>query len=218
MKPILLFLVAALCTLSSCESSYWSVQRSEAFVAASDPSANLISFRPLIDVRAKSSNYSAVQLESLKATLEKHIEKSAKKNHIKIDLQTAQNYSAVAFYEQLMFLQKSITDVCFDNYANLYSNGSTQDNKLVKSVYVYPPRLPFEINNFSKQFGSNYYSSIKLTVFESSFSLQHIVVDTDLSEVVYTERKTLYHRFNEDLLAQMVYDSFALLHQELKAK
>jgi hypothetical protein len=159
---------------------------------------------------------SAAEMEKINHKLEALILKAAKKNKVELELQTLEKTRSVLFYEKLLHLKKNINDVNFENYSSLYSNGAIKENELTKAVYVYPPKLPNDFNTFSKLFGTRYFSAIKVTIYNGSFSLQHILVDTDLCETVYNEKKTINKKFKYDLLAQVVYDSFNLLSNDLK--
>jgi hypothetical protein len=208
------FIIVLLVFLSSCAHDYWNVQKSEAFINEGSKNAKIICLEPQITF--KQTRKTVAQIEDFTRKLERLIEKSAKKNNVELEVQSLDKARSVLFYEKLLHLKKCISDVNFENYASLYSSGGMKENELSKSVYVYPPKFPNDFNSFSKLFGTKYYSSIKVTVYNESFTMQHVLVDTDLCETVYSEKKTINKKFKYDLLAQVVYDSFYLLKKDFK--
>jgi hypothetical protein len=206
--------ILLLLLLSSCAGDYWNLQRSEDFVNEKEKNSKIICLEPQVTFRQ--AKKSVAEVDEFTARLEKLIAKSAAKNKVAIDIQSLDKTRSVLFYDRLLHLKKCISDVNFENYSSLYSNGAMKKNELTKSVYVYPPKLPHDFNTFSKLFSTKYFSAIKVTVYNESFSLQHILVDTDLCETVYNEKKTINKKFKYDLLAQVVYDSFYLLRRDFK--
>jgi hypothetical protein len=207
-----------LAVITGCSEDTWNIQRSENFVNGNNALATIICLEPQISYTESDDRGNVIKNEKSNADLAKMISKTAAKNGLNIELQSLDKKRNTLYYEQLILLRNNIQDVSFGKYASLYTNGSTTDNKLETSVYVYPPKIANEFNTYSATFGTRYFSLLKVTVNDGSFLFQHVLVDTDLCETVYSERKSVYRKFSKDLLAQVVYDSFYMLKKNLVKK
>lgn len=99
------------------------------------------------------------------------------------------------------------------NFSNKNSN-----NNIQKKVFVYPPRISYEFNSLSKTYGTPYFSYLAIYKVEENLLLYHIVVDTDEAETIYREYKTVKSEVNKSIIAQMIFDSYAMLEQEFQVK
>lgn len=215
-KLTVILLLSAAMVLSSCMSNYWTMQRSESLKPGLPD--KIISFLPILEYRNSSHAPGIYELEQKKQALLKTMLKAAKKNGLNLDVSVASDQKSVMNFDQLLYLRKSIVDAAFENYGALYAAGGIKENELSRSVFIYSPKLPMDVGRYAQSFGSRYYSLVRLQVYQSSFCLQHVIVDTDLGEVVLNERKTIDHELNNALLSQAVYDSYALVTKELKAR
>ena len=216
MKVLAALYLFIIVLLSSACSDYWTIQRSEGFVNEKNKDTKIICISPMITYQNKEQNRELISFQKKLSRFEKSILRSAKKNHIQLELQTLTNNANINFYDKLLLLRQEVYDVNFDTYSSLNSTGNGMENKLTKSIYVYAPKISHDFNNYSKLFGAKYFSFIKIIVSSESFSFNHVLIDTDLSETVYSERKTINHSFNQAICDQVVYDSFAALNKELK--
>lgn len=216
MKKILLAFITL--SFAACRDDYWTVQRSESFVSEKKQAEKIICIRPQITFQSSEKNLDVDAMKKLTKQFKKYILNYAKKNHVPIEIKLLDENANADYYNSLMTLKQNAMNINFGDYKQNTTSVRPERKTLMKGVFIYPPKISYEFNSLSKTFGTNYFSFIKVVIFDGEFVLDHVVIDTDLSETVYSEHKVMEHKFKEALFKQIVYDSFSLLHNELKAK
>lgn len=206
--PLLLFLF-------SCSSNFIIIERSENFAKAKKVD-KIICIDPQVRVISDNGKLDLDKIEKLNKKLKNEIKRSARKNNINLEMQTLSENSNAKYYHDLLTLKRDLLQA--NNYQNtpLNSTYRFQSNSVNRKVFVYPPLISHDFVNYSRKFGTPYFSYIGLYQNKGKVMLYHLVVNTETAETVYRELKSIGSNINSTIMAQAIYDSFAMLNQELK--
>jgi len=202
--------------LQSCL-SFTYIQRSENFVNSKPHHVKLICIEPQYYFYDEEDNFKIEKNQKLSKRLKKDILKFSKSNKIELEIVDLNELSKPSYYNDLLRLRRHMlvanTNIAFG--ADL-ENTELVLKQIQKNVFVYPPKIPFEFSKLSDEYGTPYFSFVGICLNKFDIVLYHVVVNTDLCEVVYRESKRVMLGKNNAIVKQMIYDTYAMFYQEIK--
>lgn len=213
----LLILFIAIVSMS-CSRDFILVQRSEDFAIEEESIDKMICVSPQVRILSKESKVELWKQERLKKILTKQVEKSAKRTNFNLEIASFNNNTdSVNYYKDLLRLRFELILANNKQETAFNFQSAPGSNAILKKVFVYPPALKHEFAEFSEKYGTPYYSFIGLYKRDKHFLLYHVIVNTSSAETVYREiRRVGSIHFRRTTISQMVYDSFAMVKNELK--
>ena len=201
--------------LFGCSSDFIMIERSENF-AKSGKIQKIICIDPQVRIIADDETVDLEKTEKLNALLQNEIRKNARRNNLNLEIQTLNAQSGADYYHDLLALKKDLLQA--NNYQNTPLNATFgfPYNAIQRKVFVYPPLISHNFVNYSQKFGTPYFSYIGLYQKKNQVLLYHLIVNTETAETVYRELKRVNGKVNSTKTAQIIYDSFAMVNQELK--
>lgn len=208
--PVFLFV------LSGC-SNYIIIEQSEKFATSEKFSETIICVDPDARVYTRSGETDVKKSEKLELFLLNEISSSIEKNQLNIDVRVLDEESTGAYYNKLLGLKNDL--ILANNYQDTPLNFGRRppENSIQKKVFVYPPLISHDFSGFSQEFGTPYFSFLGVYQKNGKTMLYHLIVNTETSETIYRELKSYESsKAHKKIVAQMVFDSFAMLKKELK--
>ena len=193
-----------------------SIQQSEGFVASRSEMPKIICISPRFYYEEDAKNYELKKNQRILKGMKKDIVKFAKRNKLNVEIRDLDENANSEFYHDLLGLRQNMLAVNFNQQTPLNFSRSGKSNKIQKNILVYPPRISHDFITYSKTYGTPYFSYIGIYASRRKLLLYHVMVDTDKGETVYREIKTVKSKVNTKIMAQMVYDSYAMLKKQLK--
>ena len=215
MSRLFIFFIAMLSL--SCSRDFILVQRSENFAIEEESIDKMVCISPQVRILDKDNTVELKKQERLKKILTKQVKKSAKRTNLNLEVASYNTKDEVNYYRDLLGLRHELI-LANNKQETAFNFQSTPGrNAILKKVFVYPPALKHEFAEFSKKYGTPYYSFIGLYKRGTHFLLYHVIVNTSSTQTVYREiRRVGSRHFRRTTIAQMVHDSFAMVKNELK--
>jgi len=211
-----LFAFIFMVSLAGCSGTI-SIQQNEKFKPTKADVTKIICIAPRFYYEDDDKNYDLKKYEKLNKQLRKDIVRYGKKNKLNIELRDFDEKADIEFYESLMSLRNNMLAENFNQETPLNFTRSVKRNKIQKTVLVYPPKISHEFANYSKRFGTPYFSYLGIYQVKGKLVLYHVIVDTDKCETIYRELKTVKSKkVNTNTMAQLVFDSYAMLKMQIK--
>ena len=210
-----LSVIILLFMLSGC-SRYIRIERSERFVSRQGIKQKIICIDPQVRLMGYTQNDSEEEAE-LENWFRDELNYSASKNQVDLEIVRLTPESTTSYYEDLLSLKKEFLQA--NNLQNTPLNFSNQNgyNTITKSVFVYPPLIAHDFTDLSKKYGTPYFSYIGIYKQPRRILYYHLIVNTNTAETVYRELKSISKgSLKKKMISQMVYDSMAMLKEELK--
>jgi len=192
------------------------IQQNERLAISESETQKIICISPRFYFNEDELNYDLKKFERLNKVLKTDIERYAKKNKLNVELRDFDEQTNPEFYHELVLLKNNMLAENFNQQTPLNFSRSGKSNSIQKSVLVYPPRISHEFSTYSQKFGTPYFSYIGIYAGKGTLVLYHVMVDTDKCETVYREVKTVKSKVNTNTMAQMIFDSYAMLKKQLK--
>jgi hypothetical protein len=190
------------------------VERSEKLASHTKSVAKIICIDPRFFYDDDESNYYLKKVNGITADLRSNIEKYSRQNGLSLDIRELDANASAGYYEELLKLKKNMIAVNFNQRTPFNFNNRSDENTIRKKVFVYPPRIAYEFNTYSKTYSTPYFSYVGLYKVKGNLVLYHLVVDTDECETIYREVKVVKSGMDPVLISQMVHDSYAMLARE----
>jgi len=213
MRPIILIVIAVMAV--GCSGTI-SIQQNERFTVKRADIPKIICIAPRFYFEEDVKNYDLKKFNRLNSVLKKDIVRYAKKNRLNVELRDFDERTDAEFYHALIALKNNMLAENFNQETPLNFVRSSRRNQIQKSVLVYPPKISHELSSYSQRFGTPYFSYMGVYSVKGKLVLYHVMVDTDKCETVYRELKTVKSKVNTNTMAQMVFDSYAMLKLHLK--
>ena len=217
MRAFKSYLVLAVFILSGCKNALL-IDRNESSLQDKPSALKIICIDPRVYFDDEEENYDLNQLRSVTAELRAYIVKFSRRNKIQLELFNLDEKATASYYYNLLNLKRNMLAANFNQSSPLDLTSHYKTNEIQKKVFVYAPKILYDFNSLSKEYGTPYFSYMGIYVMEDRLVLYHIVVNTDLGETIYRERKIVRSALKKSTLSQMVYDSYALLRKELITK
>ncbi len=210
-RPYLILLLF----LCGCSSDFILIERTENF-AKNRKIEKIICIDPQVRLLSDNDGIDLAQTEKLSNLLKKEIRKNASRNNLNVEIQSLNEQAGAPYYHDLLALKKDLLQA--NNYQNtpLNFNFGFNGNGIRRKVFVFPPLISHDFVNYSQKFGTPYFSYIGLYQYKKRMLLYHLIVNTETAETVYRELKSIDRKMNSTTMAQVVYDSFAMINRELK--
>lgn len=211
-----IFILLIMISLAGCSGTI-SIQQNEKFKVTKADVPKIICIAPRFYYENDDKNYDLKKYDKLNSELRKDIVRYAKKNKLNVELREFDEKADIEFYESLIRLRNNMLAENFNQETPLNFTRSVKRNSIQKTVLVYPPKISHEFATFSKRFSTPYFSYLGIYHVNGKIVLYHVMVDTDKCETVYREVKTVKSKkVNTNTMAQLVFDSYAMLKMQLK--
>jgi len=138
-----------------------------------------------------------------------------RKNKFDIKLMTLDENATNNYYEDLLRLKQDMLTVNFTQRTPFNFDSAPQHGVIQKKVFVYPPLIPYEYCGLADKYGTRYFSYLGMYAEKRKLFLYHVVVDVENAETIYREMKVIYGKPNNTIVTQMIYDSYAMMKNEL---
>ncbi len=216
MRRIVFFLLLLPILLSSCSRNWISIERNEQLLNQDREIKKIICIDPRFYFEEDELNFDLEKNQKITQTVRKNILKSSKSNNFDLSIFDFKENTTTNFYNDLLTLKKQMVSVNFNQATPLNFNKQTTVGEIEKKIFVYPPKISFDFVKLSEEYGTPYFSYMGIYAQKRKLILYHLVIDTDNSETVYREFKVVNSRVSKITIAQMIYDSYAMLKSEFK--
>lgn len=203
-------------TLTSCTGYIW-IERSESFITQKETNPKIVCIDPQVRVFGSEDEPDLEASEKLEEYLREQIAYAVIKQGLNVEVLTLSAAANASYYQQLLSLKKEFLQA--NNYQDTPLNFREKPdlNSVKKSIFVYPPLVAHEFVELSKEYDTPYFSYIGVFQKNDELLFYHLIINTDKAETVYRELKRISrYKMRKGLMAQMVYDSMAMLKEELQ--
>lgn len=192
------------------------VEKNESLLQSDFKQMKVVCIDPRFYYNHEEENYNLERLGNLTSGIKKDIEFSARKNHIELNLFDLSNLSSDS-YQDLLPLKQNLLEANFNQSSPIDNNTWKYRKKdIQQKVFVYPPKISYEFGSLSQKYGTPLFSYLGVYYVGENMVLYHVVVNTDRGETIYRENRIVKGKVNSGKIAQMIYDSYAILAKELK--